>query len=704
MPDSDFFISYTSEDRAWAEWIAWQLEQDGYRVLIQAWDMVPGSNWVHRMQAGVRESSRTVAVLSRTYLSSVYGQAEWHAAWRDDPLGERQQLLVLRVEDCERPGLLGAVVSVDLFGVDEAASRRRLHEAVRGALTGRLKPSVPPGFPGGPRAVTVRPQFPGALAEIWHVPARNPAFTGREAELSLLHKAFRTGATVHALLGMAGVGKSQLMVEYAHRHSADFDVVWWIPAEDPALIPDHLAALGRELGAPDGALTGLRDRQRWLVVFDDADDPAAVRDHLPPGSGLVVVTTRRNGFRALGEVVELGVLDRPDSVALVRRRLPAVSGEDADRLAAALGDLPLAIEQTSAYMDVTGVPVPGYLELLRTDAAALIRQGHVRHHRGTLATLWNPALRALAREHPAARQLLGVLVHLAPEPVPLDLFTAHPEVLPPPLAAAVTRPVEFANAVGALVDHYLVRRTAGELRFAHDLVRHSVRVALSREHDDAPGLSGMRVPGPFTDMPLIALDLLAAHLPGRIADAPEDLSRWQALLPHVLAACAADHPTSATAWLLDRAATFLHVHDRPEEAEPLFARAVAIAETVYGPEHPNVATCLTNYGGLLRDLGRPADALPLLERARAVDSVSEPGPRSVAANLSGIGLVLLDLGRPGEARPVLEDAFAITLEANGPGHPDVAVARRRLEAAAESEAAAAYHRRSPPLARKRLRG
>jgi hypothetical protein len=39
---ADFFVSYTSADRAWAEWIAWQLEQAGYRVIVQAWDFEPG--------------------------------------------------------------------------------------------------------------------------------------------------------------------------------------------------------------------------------------------------------------------------------------------------------------------------------------------------------------------------------------------------------------------------------------------------------------------------------------------------------------------------------------------------------------------------------------------------------------------------------------------------------------------------------------
>jgi TIR domain len=84
--EGDFFISYTQADRAWAEWIAWLLEEDHHRVLIQAWDFVGGSNWVQRMRDGVLGAGRTVAVLSPDYLQSEFGTAEWTAAWSTDPL------------------------------------------------------------------------------------------------------------------------------------------------------------------------------------------------------------------------------------------------------------------------------------------------------------------------------------------------------------------------------------------------------------------------------------------------------------------------------------------------------------------------------------------------------------------------------------------------------------------------------------------
>lgn len=48
----DFFVSYTQADQAWAEWIAWTLEEDGHQVLVQAWDFVPGTNWTQSMHDG----------------------------------------------------------------------------------------------------------------------------------------------------------------------------------------------------------------------------------------------------------------------------------------------------------------------------------------------------------------------------------------------------------------------------------------------------------------------------------------------------------------------------------------------------------------------------------------------------------------------------------------------------------------------------
>jgi hypothetical protein len=497
----DFFVSYTQADRAWAEWIAWVLEEDRHRVLVQAWDFVPGGNWIHGMQAGVAGAGRMIAVLSPDYLTSQYGSAEWEAAWASDPAGEHRRLLVARVAECERPGLLAGVVSVDLFGRPEAETRARLRTMVSSAIAGRAKPKTAPGFPGG-RAMPREPRFPGALPAVWKVPARNPNFTGRGTELDAVRAALAGGSmvTVQSLRGMGGVGKTQLAAEFAYARAADYDLVYWIAAEEPATIADQFTALAGQLGleaaADPEALreqvhARLRDVPGWLLVFDNADAAGDISAWLPSGPlppgipGHVIVTTRRGGFRVLGPVLELDVIDLPSAVGLLRARVPDLAEDVAQEIAAELGRLPLALEQAAAYLDRSAMPAGDYLALLRSRAAELYPRGTVSGRDETIATLWDIALERIRGEDPAAVLLLELCAYLAPEPVPLDLFTAHAGLLPGPLAAAADDPLAFNEVIGTLVDYSLAKRTPAGLQL-HRLVQGVIRARLAATPDGSP--------------------------------------------------------------------------------------------------------------------------------------------------------------------------------------------------------------------------
>ncbi len=691
----DFFISYTQADRAWAEWIAWILEEDGYRILIQAWDFVPGTNWVQGMQAGARDAARTIAVLSDEYLRSVYGGAEWQAAWASDPDGTGRKLLTVRVAASDRPGLLATVVGVDVFGLGETAAKARLRDMVSTVIAGRAKPQVPPTFPSAGRAKPQAPRFPGALPQVWKVPARNPNFTGRGRELEQLARELPAGAvTVHSVHGMGGVGKTELAAEYAHANATSYDLVWWVAAEVPALIPDQFAALAERLSLdppadPEALRAQVHDRLRtmsgWLLIFDNADRVEDIRPWLPTAPlprgvpGHVIVTTRRGGFAAMGQVLDLDVIGLLDAVRVLQARVPILGQETAEQIAEELGRLPLALEQAAAWLDRSQMPGEEYLELLRSRGAEL-------HARGQIATLWGISVGRIIAENMAAVQLLDVCAYLAPVPIPLDLFSSHADLLPEPLSSAAADRLAFGDAIAILVDYSLAKRTPTGLQL-HRLVQATIRARGS-----SPARSAANTPGqprpvamakPSVDSLVVALRLLDAKVPDEILRAPQNWPRWAVLLPHVLAAAGhAEHASwqqtpsvmADVAWLLDRAGNYLSVQARLTDAKTLHEHALAIVEATYGLDHPEVARCLNNLGYILRELGQPEQARPLQERALAIDEAAYgPGHPNVASGLNNLALALRDLGQLEQARPLQERAFTIHEATYGPDHPVIAI-------------------------------
>jgi anti-sigma regulatory factor (Ser/Thr protein kinase) len=145
---ADFFVSYTSADRAWAEWIAWQLESEGYHVRIQAWDFTPGRSWAHEMQQATTTAERVVAVLTASYLESEHGEAEWQVFQTKDPLGKLGLLLPVRVGEVDPPGLLKTRIYVDLVGrgsgpLEELKTTLRADDMeARRAFTARISTSL----------------------------------------------------------------------------------------------------------------------------------------------------------------------------------------------------------------------------------------------------------------------------------------------------------------------------------------------------------------------------------------------------------------------------------------------------------------------------------------------------------------------------------------------------------------------------------
>ncbi len=119
--------------------------------MIQAWDFVPGTNFIDFMDRGLSEAKAVVAVLSRNYLRSRYGRLEWMAALRADPDDPARKLVTVRIEDCPIDGLLSTITYVDLVGIDDPdEARGLLMRRIQEALAYHARPLDGPGFPAAP--------------------------------------------------------------------------------------------------------------------------------------------------------------------------------------------------------------------------------------------------------------------------------------------------------------------------------------------------------------------------------------------------------------------------------------------------------------------------------------------------------------------------------------------------------------------------
>jgi tetratricopeptide (TPR) repeat protein len=716
----DFFISYTAVDRRWAEWIAATLEDAGYTTVLQAWDFRPGENFVERMDRAMRDSSRTIAVVSRDYYRSAYAVPEWTNALTRDPTGRLGILLPVRIDDVILEGVFAAVTWIDLAGIDHDEARKRLVEGVKRE---RVKPSGTPGFPEGKR-----PRYPGALPPVWRVPHdRNPAFAGRDDILSQLRQRLaetRTQPAIAALTGIGGVGKTAIAVEHCYRASADYQVVWWVRAARREFAAADLAALGEPLGISKKEETDsprdlaadlanvrqwLAQHDQWLVVLDEAEDEGIIRGVIPQGGGGdVLLTSRGPAWRRQAAVVlEVPVLEPLSSLRLLEIRTGLEPDRYAGLLVEALGRLPLGLELAGAFIERRGIGFRDYLQRLKK-AGGLPEGGAPPDYTHTLATAWSESLGSLERLAPEAGDLLRLCAYLAPDDLPRWLLQAGAAVLPEPLKARA-EDIDALTDLIALPRGYSLISTHGDSFGVHRLLQTILRRGLDKNGQQQ--WAGA------------AVAMMRRGFPEQAADT-RLWERCGRLVPHAIAAAGYAEEFAvngdATIGVLDRVATYLESLGRDSaEAAEYRNRAFTLAERIHGRE--GMPEWLLNNQALWLVLhGKLGAARPLLEQAitrteaagltaslgtyyvnlaevesreknweKARDllrrgvtildrSVPRPDPKVATAH-SKLGQVLLQLGELKEAEPEFRRAVELYTATVGPSALDTITARSFLE-------------------------
>ncbi|MFE6483489.1 FxSxx-COOH system tetratricopeptide repeat protein [Streptomyces sp. NPDC057757] len=501
----------------------------------------------------------------------------------------------------------------------------------------------------GPLQTITRPmRFEESIPLVWgrRIPPRNHNFTGRNELITQLHArlADRRAAIVpQAFFGLGGVGKTQLAVEYIYRYQSQYQLIWWINSEDPALVRSSIAALAPHLGleaGPSGdealplVLDALRrgsPYRRWLLVFDNADRPEDLEEFFPSGEGHILITSRNQSWAGHAHPISVDVFARDESISFLQRRAPGMPTEDASRLADALGDLPLAVEQAGAWHAETAMSVDEYLELLHEHAGRLLDTSVPSGYPHSVVATWNLSMERLAQRSPAAVQLLRLCSCMAPEPISWTLLrSAAFAPLPSPLAEALRDPVELG----------LATREIGRLALAridhrsNSLQMHRLVQAV---------LFNQMTPEEQEDTYHLTHVLLAAADPHE----PEDNENWRRyseLRPHIRPTRSVECDEREVRDLVLNEVRYLYLHGDYTGGVELAEFARKEWQQRLGDDHPQTVRITRSYATLIRNFGRFEEArdlnAELLERARRV--LGEDHEETLAiANSSGGDLRVL---------------------------------------------------------------
>jgi nucleoside phosphorylase/tetratricopeptide (TPR) repeat protein len=534
---------------------------------------------------------------------------------------------------------------------------------------------------------------------VWNVPyRRNPHFTGRDELLEQLDQQLspevqedRTAARraaltqPNAIKGLGGIGKTQIAVEYAYRSRErnHYTHTFWINAASEEALLTSFAELAELL--PAFSAKGETDQrklvsaikrwleqcqERWLLIFDNADDVALVRDYLPQGGkGSILLTTRAHAVGSLATSVEVETMGFVEGTQLLLRRAQRfehASDEEvnqAGNIVVALDHFPLALDQAGAYIEETGCSFANYLEIYQNHRNTLLaRRGEQSvNYPASVATTWLLSFQKVQQANPAAAELLQLCAFLAPDLIPEELFREGADYWPPLLREAAADLFAIQQMIAELLKFSLVKRLSDDKMFSiHRLVQ---AVQMDMMEPEVQRQWAERV-----------IQAVSTAFP----DNPQDIATWsqcrrylnQAQVCNVLIE-QYELLSHKAASLLNRTGTYLTDNGLYTLAEPLHLRALAIRQQVSGATHPDTVKSMNNLGSLYMQQTRYSQAEPLFLQALTVrQQQPEAMPLDTAQSFHLLACLYNEQGRYKEAEDMFQKSLEIYEPVFGPEHPD----------------------------------
>jgi len=498
------------------------------------------------------------------------------------------------------------------------------------------KPALPLSAPSPVQTIHQEIAPPQTIRNIPY--RRNPFFTGREDLLNQLHEYFTQAKTAAltqppAITGLGGIGKTQIAVEYAYRYKDEYQEVLWVNATSRETLIESFVNIARLLALPaqdeqDQHMTVAVVQQwfathtQWLLMLDNADDSTLAREFLPTGEhGHILLTTRERAWGPIAHSFEVEKMSQTEGILFLLRRakvlrssaVPLSEASSTDQTMAQvivkeLDGLPLALDQAGAYIEETQSTLESYLKAYQRRQHELLQErGNERsYHPDSVATTWSLNFEQVEHLNPTAADVLRCFAFLAPEAIPEEMIVAGARELGPQLQALAADETLLDPPIKALSRYSLIQRnTDKHLLFIHRLVQAMLKANMTHETQHEWAERTVRALNrAFPEVSVATRTQCERLLPHALA-CTELINKYTLALPEA-------------ARLLNQTGYYLNNYVQPQQAKPLYERALAITEQVLGPNHPDTARSLNNLAFLYKSQGTYEQAKPLYERALAI--------------------------------------------------------------------------------------
>ncbi|QBD78638.1 toll/interleukin-1 receptor domain-containing protein [Ktedonosporobacter rubrisoli] len=514
----------------------------------------------------------------------------------------------------------------------------------------------------------------------WNVPySRNLLFAGREHLLQQMHAYFSKSINSLqplALCGMAGIGKSQLALEYAHRHRSEYQGIFWIQADSSESLVQDFIQLARLLKLPnqenpnqyaivEAVKHFLDTYQRWLLIFDNAEELQLLNTFFPlEKRGHILITTRAQAVKPLAYNIQVEAMQLEEGINFLLSRTegphslnegvsPAIYGAAA-QIVQELGGLPLALDQAGAYIEETGCGIHGYLDRYRTAPIKLLKR------RGTLVADDHPdsvartlllTLKQIEQINAKAKVILQACSFLHSDAIPEELFT-H----------IVTDLITLDEAMEILRRYSLLQRNSpGKDLSLHRLVQTIVKEGMDQKQQQRQVKKLVQIISTFLPSAEIEFSPLCERY----------LLHIRTLMPLIVEWNIISYESYS---LLANVSSYLYVHAQYAEALQFYHGAFTIGKQILGSIHPDIATILNNLAVIYETFREYTQALSLQEQALSIrEQMFEWGHPDIAGSLNNLAGIYREMEQFAQALRYYRLALAMFERTLGLEHPNVAL-------------------------------